>query len=198
MLLPYFLIFFGSVLVDCIPIFAPPAWMLMLLIMLKFNLNPWMVALIGTMGTVSGRLIYVSYIVPWLGKKSLGQQKSGDLKFLGKKLSQKGTATLFFVFIYSILPLSTTALFTAVGLARVRLLYVIPGFFLGNLVGDGILLITGDQAIVSIGDMYKGSFDPKNIIAMVAGLSVGLLFLFIDWRELLENKELKFKFKFWK
>lgn len=194
---PYILVFISSVLVDCIPVFAPPAWMLMMLIMLKFNLNPFAVVVIGTFGTVSGRLIFVNYVIPWLGKSVIGKQKDSDLQYLGEKISQKGWLAFIFIFIYSFLPLSTTALFTAVGLARVRKIFVIPPFFLGNLIGDGLILVSGKYAVRNIGDLYKGSFELKNILIMSAGLLAVLIFLFVDWRTLLEKKNLTLKWQFW-
>jgi membrane protein YqaA with SNARE-associated domain len=197
-MLAYALVYLSSVLVDCIPVFAPPAWMLMILIMLKFDLNPWIVALVGTAGTVSGRLIFVTYVIPWLGSKTIGSAKEEDLKYLGKKLSNKSVLTFFFILLYSILPLSTTALFTAAGLSKLRKILIIPPFFLGNLIGDGALLISGKYAIHNLSDLYKGSLDPKSIALSAFGLLFVLSFLFIDWRELIQNKKLKFKWKFWK
>ncbi len=193
----YVLVYLGSVLVDCVPVFAPPAWMLMLFFMMKFDLNPWWVVLVGTAGTVTGRLIFSSLIVPWVGKKTLGAKKELDLQFLGEKLSQKRGATFAFVFIYSLLPLSTTALFTAAGLAQVKKAFIIPPFFLGNIIGDGIILISGKYAVGNLGELYQGSFDLKNILLMLMGLAVMLLFLLIDWRELLTKKHLIFRWKFW-
>ncbi|CAN5621293.1 hypothetical protein BH10BDE1_BH10BDE1_09280 [soil metagenome] len=197
-LLPYALIFFASLLVDCIPIFAPPAWTVMLLIMIKFELNPWIVVTIGTLGTVCGRIIYSTYIVPWIGKRSLGESKQTDLDFVGKRLSSRPKTVFFFVFAYAVLPLSTTALFTAVGLSKVRLIYVVPAFFLGNLIGDGILLIAGGYAIHNFSDLYKGALDPKSLLLIAVGLVVMLLMLFIDWRSLLEKNKLVLKWQFWK
>ena len=163
----------------------------MIIIMLKFSLNPYAVVLVGTCGTVCGRTIFVTFIIPWFGEKAIGVEKDADLKFLGKKLSNKGLATFLFVFVYSLLPLSTTALFTAAGLAKVRRILLIPPFFLGNLIGDGVLLISGKYAVQNVGDLYKGSLEPKNISLVLAGLLAMLLFLFIDWRVLLERKEVQ-------
>ena len=170
----------------------------MLYLLIKFNLDPLITVVVGTAGTVGGRLVYVTYIVPWLGKKAIGPDKEKDLQFLGKRLSKQGLATLGFVFVYSMLPLSTTVLFTAAGLAKVKRRFVVPPFFLGNLIGDGILLFSGQYAILHFGDMYKDSLNTKNILITFAGLTIITLFLFIDWREFLENKKIRFKFKFWK
>lgn len=196
-MLYYGLVFGASVLVDCIPVFAPPAWMLMMLIMLKFDLNPYIVATVGTTGTVLGRYVFSTFIIPWMGSKTLGKEKEEDLKFLGEQLSQKGFWTFFFIFIYSVLPLSTTALFTAAGLAKVRKRFVLPPFFLGNLFGDGALLISGKYAIHNFKDMYRGSLETKSILLMVLSLGLVLMFLFVDWRELIQNKKLKLKWRFW-
>ncbi|MBC7420334.1 MAG: hypothetical protein H7328_06350 [Bdellovibrio sp.] len=142
-------------------------------------------------------MIYVTYIVPWLGKKAIGRKKDSDLKFVGEKLSQKRGMVFAFVFLYSILPLSTTALFTAAGLAKLKKMTIIPPFFLGNLIGDGLLLFSGHYAITHFSDFYKDSLNFKNIFMMTLGLLLVSLFVFVDWRNLLEKKTLRFKWKFW-
>ena len=193
----YVLLFLGCVAVDCIPIFAPPAWMLMLFMMIKFSMNSLLVVLIGTAGTVCGRIIFVTYVVPWLGKKTIGRKKDADLRFVGQKLAQKNALVFGFVFIYSILPLSTTALFTAASLSKLKKMVIIPPFFLGNLIGDGLLLFSGRYAIAHFSDFYKDALNIKNVLLMATGLLLVSLFLFIDWRMLLEKKEIKFKWKIW-
>ena len=80
---PYALVLFASIAVDCVPVFAPPAWTLMLLLMLKYDLNPYATAFVGTCGTVTGRLIFSSLIIPWLGSKTLSRDKENDLRYLG-------------------------------------------------------------------------------------------------------------------
>lgn len=193
----YLLVLLGSFLVDCVPIVAPPAWMWMLFMMTKYDLNPWIVVTFGTCGTVSGRYVFSQFVVPWVGRKTLGKKKNADLKFVGKKLSGKGWSVFSFVFLYSLLPLSTTALFTAAGLAKVKKAIIIPPFFLGNFIGDAIYLISGKYVITSASQMYKGFFNVKNIVLMIVGLGIILLMIVIDWRSLLEKKKLRLKWKFW-
>jgi hypothetical protein len=151
----------------------------------------------GTCGTVSGRYVFSQFIIPWLGDKTLGKTKKADLTFLGKKLSGRTWSVFFFVFLYSLLPLSTSALFTAAGLAKVKKILIFPAFFLGNYIGDAIYLISGKYVITSTAQMYKGSLSGRNIALMVAGLGIISLMIFIDWRTLLEKKKLHFKWKFW-
>ena len=195
---PYVYVLLASIAVDCVPVFAPPAWTLMLLLMLKFDLNPYITVLVGTCGTVTGRLIFSSLIIPWLGGKTLSRDKQADLRYLGTRLSDKGWAAFVFIFLYSLLPLSTTALFTAAGLARVRKIFVIPPFFLGNLIGDAFLLISGKATVLTLGDLFKGSWSAKDIAMMAFGLLVVVALLFIDWRTLLQKKTIRWNWTFWK
>jgi len=170
----------------------------MLLVMLKYDLNPYATALVGTCGTVTGRLIFSSLIIPWLGSKTLSRDKESDLRYLGEHINKQGLATSAFIFLYSLLPLSTTALFTAAGLAQVRKIFILPPFFLGNLIGDGLLLLSGKATIRSLGDLFKGSWSVKDISMMGFGLVVVLALLFVDWRTLLQEKKVKWKWAFWK
>jgi hypothetical protein len=117
---------------------------------------------------------------------------------VGDHLSKRGKSTLFFVFIYSLLPLSTTVLFTAAGLAKVKRRFVVPGFFMGNLIGDTVILVTGNYAVLHFSDIFQDSYNARNISGGIAALLVVMMFLFIDWRQLLEFKKLRFKFQFWK
>ena len=66
----------------------------MLLVMLKYDLNPYATAVVGTCGTVTGRLIFFSVIIPWLGSKTLSRDKETDLRYLGKQIN-KGNAKRF-------------------------------------------------------------------------------------------------------
>ncbi len=193
----YVALFLGCVLVDCIPLFAPPAWMLMLFMMIKFSMNPLLVVFVGTAGTVCGRIIFVTYVVPWLGKRTIGRKKEADLHFVGEKLAQRNALVFGFVFIYSILPLSTTALFTAASLSKLKKIVIIPPFFLGNLIGDGLLLFSGHYAITHFSDFYKDALTLKNVLLMATSLLLVSLFIFIDWRILLEKKKVKFKWNIW-
>ena len=62
----------------------------MLLIMLKYGLNPYATALVGTCGTVTGRFIFSSVIIPWLGSKTPSRDKQSDLRYLGRQINKKG------------------------------------------------------------------------------------------------------------
>jgi hypothetical protein len=102
------------------------------------------------------------------------------------------------VLLYSLTPLSTTALFSAAGLARIKPAQILPPFFVAKFVSDAVMLFTGRYAIRNSVDLAYGTFSWKGIITIVAGLVVLAAFLFLDWRVLLERKKLRLNFNIWK
>jgi membrane protein DedA with SNARE-associated domain len=97
-----------------------------------------------------------------------------------------------------VLPLSTTALFSAAGIAKISPLQIIPPFFFGKLVSDAVMLFTGHYAATNASDLIHGTFSPKSIITAAIGLLIIGLLLFLDWRVLLQKKKIAFNFRIWK
>ena len=190
----YFAVFLASFIVDLIPVVAPPAWVLMVFFMLRFHLNPWLVLVIGVAGSTLGRFIFSLY-VPKIADRLIKRQKREEMEYLGKKLSQSLWQSWLFVFLYTLTPLSSSALFTAAAVAKVKALRTVPPFFFGKFLSDALMVFTGNYALQNL----TGSlFSVKNIIIMVLGVVIVAGFLFLDWRTLLEEKRLRFNFKIWK
>ena len=194
MYLAVFLCAFG---VDLIPVIAPPAWTLMVFFLMKFHLNPWVVLVAGVSGSTLGKYIFSLY-VPKITDQLIKRHKREELEFMGKKLGQKLWQSWLFVFIYSLTPLSTTALFTAAAVAKVKAGRMLPPFFAGKFVTDAVLIFTGRYAVRNLTGLVQGALSAKGILIIVATLVVTGGFLFVDWRALLEKKQFKFNFKIWK
>jgi len=77
----------------------------------------------------------------------------------------------------------------------VRPWHILPPFFLGRLITDGVLVFSGKYASANLGDLVHGQANWKTLVTLVAGLAVIGIFVFIDWRQLLENKKLRFRFR---
>ena len=193
----YLAVFLGAFAVDLIPVIAPPAWTLMVFFLVKFHLNPWVVLVAGVSGSTLGKYIFSLY-VPKITDKIIRRHKREELEFMGKKLGQKLWQSWLFVFVYSLTPLSTTALFTAAAIAKVKARRMLPPFFAGKFVTDAVLIFTGRYAVRNLTGLVQGAFSAKGILIIVATLVVTGGFLFVDWRALLEKKQFKFNFKIWK
>jgi membrane protein DedA with SNARE-associated domain len=117
---------------------------------------------------------------------------------VGKKLSGKLWQSWLFVFLYTVTPLSSTALFTAAGVAKVKAIRTVPAFFCGKFLSDALMLFTGLYAAANFKDLAHGILSPKGILTAVFGLVVIGGFLFLDWRALLQKKKFRLNFRIWK
>jgi hypothetical protein len=191
---PYLLVFLAALAVDTIPIFAPPAWILLVVLLVKFKLNPWLTVAIGVTGSTIGRYVLTTYI-PKISSTIVNRQEDANLRYIGSKIGKAKWSSAVFVFFYTLTPLSTTALFTAVAMARVRRWHIFVPFFLGRLITDGVLVLSGKYASGNLTDLVHGQANWKTVITLVAGLLVIGAFLFVDWRQLVQHKKLRFRFK---
>lgn len=193
----YLVAFVAALLVDTIPVFAPPAWTILAFLIIKWKPNPWGIIAAGAIGSVIGRYILTLYM-PHVSAKIFRQSENDNISFLGKKLGGRFWHANTFVLLYAISPLSTTALFTAAGMAHVNPWNILPGFAIGKFLGDAWVILTAKvTADEAIGLMHGQVSWPT---ALTAG--VGLLLisgvLFIDWRQLLGHKKFRLNFEIWK
>src|SRR3954468_4705406 len=190
----YLLVFVSALIVDLIPIMAPPAWTVMVFLLIKFNLNPWLVLLAGVPGSTVGRFLYSHYLVK-VSDKLLKRHKREELEFLGKKLNQKLWPAWLFVFVYTVTPLSTTPLFTAASMAKVSPVRTLPPFFCGKFLSDAFMIFGGRYAAANFSEILRGTFSLKGILLIIlSALIIGGL-LFIDWRALLQSKKFRMRFQ---
>lgn len=193
----YGVVFLAALTVDIIPLLAPPAWTIAVFLLVRFHLNPLIVLLLCASGSTLGRYLMSLYI-PRFANLFIKRRKTDELEFLGKKLSQSLWQSWLFVLIYAVTPLSTTALFMAAGVAKVKPSHTLPPFFCGKFLSDAIMIFTGLYTANNFKNIVNGIYSPKAIVMLALGLVVIAWFLFLDWRALLQQKKFKFNFKIWK
>jgi membrane protein DedA with SNARE-associated domain len=193
----YIVVFLAALLVDIIPFIGPPAWTVMVLLQATLGLDVVGVLLFGVVGSTVGRYLYSLYI-PFLSDKLLTKQKSEDIQFIGQQLETNSWRVQFFVFLYTLLPLPSTPLFTAAGIAKIRPIHVLPSFFIGKLIIDAVMLLTGNYAVKNAAAFSDGILSWKSMSGTIIGVVVVLIFLFIDWRMLLQEKKFRLKFDIWR
>ncbi|MBA2612160.1 MAG: hypothetical protein H0U95_09320 [Bacteroidetes bacterium] len=190
----YLLVFLGALVFDVTPFPLPPAFTIMIFLQIKFDLAIWPVIIIGVMGSILGRLILTLYI-PKLSDKIFSKQKNEDIQLLGKKLKEDGWKGQLFVLLYSLMPLPTTPLFVAAGIAKTKPIYIIPAFFVGKFTSDTIAVLTGKYASENADHILSGAASWQSITGLVLAVILILGLFFIDWRKLLEEHKLRLKLK---
>ncbi|MBP6730622.1 MAG: hypothetical protein KA149_01100 [Chitinophagales bacterium] len=193
----YVLVFICSMAVDIVPFPLPPAFTVMVLLQIVFKLNIWVVVIIGVVGSVAGRYILTMYI-PKISGKLFKASKNEDVQYLGEKLKSKGWKSHAVILVYSLLPLPTTPLFIAGGMAKMKPYYIIPAFFVGKFISDTLAVFMGKYAAENTENLLHGMINWKSIVGLALGILLIAALLFIDWRTLLQQKKLKLKFMIWK
>ncbi len=193
----YILVFFGAFLFDVVPFPFLPAFTIMIFLQVVYHLNLWAVIIIGVFGSILGRYILTLYI-PKLSDKYFKPAKNEDIQFLGKKMKEKGWKSQLVITSYSLLPLPTTPLFVAGGMAKVKPLYIIPAFFIGKFTSDTIALSMGKYASENIDKIKSDLFSWQSIVGLTGSLLLLFALLFIDWRSLIQKRKLTLKFKIFK
>lgn len=182
---------------DVVPFPFPPAFTIMVFLQLRFDLNIWMVIMIGVAGSILGRYILTLYI-PLLAGRIFKQSKNEDIEFLGNEMKSEGWRSQVVIIAYSLLPLPTTPLFLAGGIAKIKPINIIPAFFVGKFISDAIVVYFGQLAYDYSNDILAGIISWKSMLSLSIGLIMISALLFIDWRTLIQKKKFEFNFKIWK
>ena len=140
----------------------------------------------------------MSKYIPLLSSKLIKQQKNEDLEFIGQKLSGDGWGIQLFVLLYTLMPLPSTPLFTASGIARIKAIRILPAFFVGKFTSDMIMVLSGDYVAKNTINIAQGLLSWKSILGTIIGILIICVFLFIDWRKLLQQKVFRLNFHIWK
>jgi membrane protein YqaA with SNARE-associated domain len=193
----YVYVFVAAMLVDIVPLPLPPAFVVMVFLQLYYKLDVWTVIWVGVAGSILGRYILTLYI-PKVASRLFNPEKNADVQFLGKKLKEKGWKSQLAILTYSLLPLPTTPLFIAGGMARMKPIFIIPAFFVGKFTSDAAAVFMGMYAAENITGILDGIISWRTISGLLLGLFLITGILFIDWRTYLEQKKIKINFKIWK
>src|ERR1043166_5935981 len=175
----YLLVFFGAMAVDIVPFPLPPAFTVMIFLQIKFHLNVWAVIGIGVAGSIIGRTILTLYI-PKISDHIFNKSKNEDVHFLGTRMKENKTKGQMLVMIYSLMPLPTTPLFLAAGMARLKPIVIIPAFIIGKVISDASTVLLGKYAAESTKNILEGIVSWQSITGLVIGLLLVFAILFID------------------
>jgi len=188
------LVFVGALLFDIVPFPFLPAFTIMVFLQVTFNLDVWMVIIVGVAGSVLGRYILILY-TPLIANKYIKRSKNEDVQFLGTQMKENKWKGQIIVLAYSLLPLPTTPLFLAAGMSKLNAKYIIPAFLIGKFTSDTLALHAGKYASENAHNIMQNALSWKSIVSALFFLFLIFCLFFIDWRSLIQKKKLVWKFK---
>src|SRR5436190_21956524 len=193
----YVIVFIFSVAVDIVPFPLPPAVSVMILFIVVYDLNTWVVLVIGMTGSLLGRYILTLYL-PHMTEKLFKKEKIEDVHFIGNKLKRKGWQGNILIFLYALMPLPTTPLFIGAGMAGLKPHNIMPGFALGKTICDVFIVWLSSHAAQNANEIIQGLVSARAIAGFSFCMLLILALLFIDWKVLFQRKKLKLNFHIWK
>lgn len=193
----YLLVFMGGLLMDITPLPLPPAFTVMIFFQIIFGLPVLPVIIMGVLGSILGRYILTLYISDVSGR-IFKTTKNEDIQFLGEKLKSTGWKSQLFIVLYTLMPLPSTPLFVAAGIAKMRPVYIFPAFFVGKFTSDCLAVFVGKVASENTESIINGILSWQSIAGMLLGFLLLFSLIFIDWRSLLQHKKFRLEFNVWK
>jgi hypothetical protein len=184
-------------LINMIPAFMPPTWTLLVFFIIKYHLSLPLVVLCGVTAATAGRYVLSKYI-DLIAHLVFHKRQIENISYLGQRLGKTRAMNLLVTFLYSLTPLSTTALFVGAGIAEVKMDMVLLGFFLGRLISYSLLAVSARALSSSVLAMADGGLSWNNIATILLTGVVFFVFVFIDWKTLFEKRRIKLHFHVWK
>ena len=178
-------------LMNVIPAFMPPTWMVLVFFFLTFKLSPIPVVLIGALSATLGRITLYSLarykFLPHLPKHSQKNYETfGKLFHVHKKI------TIPALLAYAFLPIPSNQVYIAAGFAQIRIKLIASIFFLGRVISYSSWIATAHLASSQLTEIFERHlFSKYTLIVELLGFSLIYLISLFDWNRMLKKMSKK-------
>ena len=192
-----FLIIFLVVLVlNVIPVFAPPTWTVMSFIAIRFNPNIIVLAVIGAIAATLGRIVLARLSTMIVRQRFLSRGAKENIDAVKTRLESNRKLTFAVFLFYAFSPLPSNHLFIAYGLTALKLKLIAIPFLIGRVVSYTFWAFTASRVARVLSDesmATKSFFSYYFIASQLFGLLVIYVFTKIDWSVLFREKKLRWR-----
>ena len=189
-LLTLFLLVF---LLNVLPAFAPPTWMLLSFFGLRFpDANPWWVALVAASAATSGRTVLAYFAQRISGSRWFPESMRANLGSVAEAIERRRATSSVAILLFAFSPLPSNALFLAYGLSRAPLPLLAVPFFAGRFVSYAFAFTGGavvaDQFDIEISGRASALYF---VASQLASIVLVYVFARIDWRRSWHDRRLR-------
>jgi uncharacterized membrane protein YdjX (TVP38/TMEM64 family) len=194
MILCVLTLFAAIFILNIIPAFAPPTWMVLSYVGFRYPLNNVvLLAFVGATAATLGRLTLAKLSRAIIRQKFLSQSTRDNIDAIREGLEHRRTVTFGVFLFYAFSPLPSNYLFIAYGLTSLSWRLVAIPFFIGRLVGYSFWAFAGSAVARNI--VFESSEAQSYLGVYFVASQILLLFVIyvftkIDWRTLLTRKKL--------
>ena len=189
-LLTLFLLVF---LLNVLPAFAPPTWMLLSFFGLRFpEANPWWVALVAASAATSGRTVLAYFAQRISDSRWFPESTRANLRSVAEAIEQRRATSSVAILLFAFSPFPSNALFLAYGLSRASLPLLAVPFFAGRFVSYAFAFTGGavvaDQLDIEISGRASALYF---VASQLASIVLVYVFARIDWRRSWYDRRLR-------
>ena len=178
---------------NVMPAFAPPTWMILSYFGLHYpDTSPWVVAGVAAVAASGGRAVLAHFAQRVVGSRYVSPKMRASLSEVAQAIEHRRTASAFGFLLFAFSPLPSNVLFLAYGLTRAPLLLLVGPFFVGRLVSYAIAF-AGASALSQHLELELSFSDSLvYFVATQVALLAGVYgFAKIDWRTLRVERRLR-------
>ena len=193
----YFGIFLLVFVMNTVPFFMPPTWIVLSTIYFLFpqQFNPLLLALTGAFASTLGRVILCR--IGAASRRLMSENRKKSMDRAGQALRSKKYGGLILTFFYALTPLPSNALFLIMGTMRCHFFTIFLGFWLGRLISYEVTITAAGVAYSSLASVLASQIQAVVLVDCLAILSM-IIFAFIDWEKLIQERRVAFiKPKLW-
>jgi hypothetical protein len=190
----WFVVFISVFLINLMPAFSPPTWLVMSAVEVLFQPDHVLLALIGALAATAGRLVLAKLSELFLRNNLLSQKSIQNIDFIRIRLENNKGLTVGAIFFYAFSPFPSNYIFIAYGLTGLKLRYIGIPFFFGRLLSYLFWIFTASglsRRMESDTLRSKGIFGLYFVSVQIATLLAVFLFTKIDWQTLIKEKRLR-------
>ena len=189
------LVFLISYLLNVLPAFAPPTWMVFSFIGLRYPaLNVILLALVGAIAATLGRVTLAKMSHMVIRQKMMSQGSRENVDVIRDRLERKRRVTFGISLFYAFTPFPSNYLFIAYGLTGSSLALIALPFFIGRCVSYSFWGFTSSAFLRRLLPEATNAIPYVSlyfVVSQVALLYLVYIFTKIDWRVLFDERKLK-------
>jgi hypothetical protein len=187
----YFGIFLLVFVLNTVPFFMPPTWIVLSTVYFLFpqQFNPLLLALTGAFASTFGRVILCR--IGAVSRKLMSENRKTSMDRAGQALRSKKYGGLILTFLYALTPLPSNAFFLIMGTMRCHFFTIFLGFWLGRLISYEITITAAGVAYSSLAVVLASQTQAVILVDCLAILSM-IIFAFIDWEKLIQERHIAF------
>lgn len=186
------LLFVAVLILNVLPAFAPPTWMLLAFYGFNFPDAPaWQVGLVAAIAATAGRWLLARLAQRVTHSRWVNADMRANLGAVAEALERRRAASAVAFLAFALSPLPSNLLFLAYGLTAAPLIWLALPFFCGRFVSYSLALAGGAFAAQQLPREISGWTGLYFLVTQLALLVLVYLFAKLDWRKALRSRWLR-------